>query len=96
MYLFLQMKKMQYTAANTVKKNTEAKASDKYIGIFRLIRDDKKSICILQMLFCYKIQEHSQIRSLNICYSKQNDKPGYVVNVHLSRPTVANRFKRPT
>ena len=27
---------------------------------------------------------------------KQNDKPGYVVNNHLSRPAVASRLKRPT
>jgi len=25
-----------------------------------------------------------------------NDKPGYVVYGHLSRPSVAGRFKRPT
>ena len=27
---------------------------------------------------------------------KQNGKPGYVVNDHLSRPAVASRFQRPT
>ena len=27
---------------------------------------------------------------------KQNDKPGYVVNGHLSSPAVAGRLKRPT
>lgn len=27
---------------------------------------------------------------------KQNDKPGYVANNHLSRPDVAIRFEQPT
>ena len=28
--------------------------------------------------------------------SEQDDKPGYVVNGHLSRPAVASRLERPT
>lgn len=27
---------------------------------------------------------------------KQNDKPGYVVNGHLSNPAVTNKLQRPT
>ena len=30
------------------------------------------------------------------CESKQNDKPGYVLNGHLSNPAVASRLQRPT
>ena len=29
-------------------------------------------------------------------FREQNDKPGYVVNVHLSSTIVANRIKQPT
>ena len=32
-----------------------------------------------------------------MCFLReQSDKPGYVVNDHLSRPDVATRLKRPT
>ena len=29
-------------------------------------------------------------------FIEQNDKPGYVVDDHLSRPAVTSRFKQPT
>ena len=32
----------------------------------------------------------------NFLFSKQDDKPGYVANDHLSRTTVASSFKQPT
>jgi len=31
-----------------------------------------------------------------VFYYEQDDKPGYVMNGHLSRPIVTNRFKQPT
>ena len=40
------------------------------------------------------VRVNRSIAAVLLC--KQNDKPGYVVGNHLSRPYVATRFKRPT
>ena len=58
------------------------------------------------IFFCYTAKKNlytSEIR-VKILFkisqlkikSKQNDKPGYVVDVHLSSSVVASRLKRPT
>ena len=49
--------------------------------------------------FCWNVidpsaPDESLVRSAFA--GKQNDKPGYVVNGHLSSPAVAGRLKRPT
>ena len=42
-------------------------------------------------------QKHCPGKLLRSAFAgKQNDKPGYVVNGHLSSPAVAGRLKRPT
>jgi len=42
-------------------------------------------------------QKHCPGKLLRSAFvGKQNDKPGYVVNGHLSSPAVAGRLKRPT
>lgn len=42
-------------------------------------------------------QKHCPGKLLRSAFAgKQNDKPGYVVNGHLSSPAVAGRLKQPT
>ena len=53
---------------------------------FRLFRKTEKAL---------GIQETFPVSLMLFC-DKQNDKPGYVVNNHLSSPAVAGRLKRPT
>ena len=40
--------------------------------------------------------KHSEKITVLVFFCEQNDKPGYVVNDHLSRPYVAAWLKQPT